>query len=87
MTARAGWEAGVAEARRRYPAKYEAAEKVAAEAHEAARPEPRGELDGPIARTPEAEHLRLHGLDPTSIAGAPAEARRRIAAQRQRGIQ
>src|SRR4051794_25143186 len=38
MTAHAGWEAGVAEARHRHPMKYEAAEKVAAEAREAARP-------------------------------------------------
>jgi hypothetical protein len=56
--------------------------RAMANAREAARPQPPGELDGPVARTPAAEYAERHGVDITSVEGAKAEARRRGAARK-----
>ena len=56
MTAQATWEAGVAEAHRRYPAKYEAA----AEAREVARPTELP-INPSAVRTPAMEYPLRHG--------------------------
>ena len=76
-----GWADGIAAAHRRHPHLKAAADKAAADAREAARPQPPGELDGPVARTPAAEYAERHGGDITNVEGAKAEARRRGAAR------
>jgi multidrug resistance efflux pump len=76
-----GWADGIAAAHRRHPHLQTAADKAAAATREAARPQPPGELDGPVARTPAAEYAERHGVDITSVEGAKAEARRRGAAR------
>jgi hypothetical protein len=75
------WDDGVAAARKRHPRLQKAADKAAA-TREAARPQPPGELDGPVARTPAAEYAERHGVDITTVEGAKAAARRRGAARK-----
>jgi hypothetical protein len=74
------WDDGVEAARRRHPGRTRSEVAAAGSGTDAG---PDFDPDSPyIAETPAARHLRVHGLDITTVEGAKAEARRRGAARK-----